>query len=332
MFIVTGAAGFIGSCLISALNEKYPTTPVVAVDWMGQDQRWKNLNKRVMADIVAPEDLFDWLEGHEKEVKAIFHMGAISATDVTDVDDLMAKNTSYTMELFNWCADFGVQFIYASSASTYGDGKHDFNDNDSLEYLKKLEPLNAYGFSKHTADKAIVTAKTTPPQWVGLKFFNVYGPNEYHKGGQASVVLHAFNQISANGQVNLFKSHNPKYKDGGQMRDFVSVKDACKVMLWFAENPKVSGLFNVGSGQARTFKDLVSATFNAMGQKDKIKYIPTPEHLREHYQYYTQANMDKFQQVVKKYDKKHAPFKFTVLEDGVKDYVQNYLMQDKQTW
>ena len=323
MFVVTGAAGFIGSVVVEELNRVFPDTPVTVIDWMGEDQRWKNLNKRTLADIVFPEDTMDYLDEHENEIIAVINMGAISATTATDVDALVEQNCAYTLDLFRWCADANKQFIYASSASTYGDGRQGFDDNEGLEYLSKLIPMNAYGFTKHMEDKAIVTSKKHPPQWVGLKFFNVYGPNEYHKGGMQSVISHAFRQIKDTGKVKLFKSHNENYIDGGQMRDFVYVKDIVRAITWFVQHKEVSGIFNMGTGNARTFKDLATSVFTALELEPNIEYIDMPEHIREHYQYHTEANMEKFYEVYEEIEKKC--FEFSTLEDGTKDYVQNYL-------
>ncbi len=322
MYVVTGGAGFIGSVIVAELNRTYPDEPVVVVDWLKDDERWKNLNTHTIANFVFPDDVADFLDDHEEDIKAVIHMGANSATTEKNVDELARWNTQFTLDLFNWCTAAEVPFIYASSASTYGNGEHGFNDNDDMDYLQKLCPMNAYGFSKHTADKAIVKAEDKPPQWAGLKFFNVYGPNEYHKGSMASVAYHTFNQVQATGKMKLFKSYNSKYADGEQTRDFVYVKDIAKAVTWLLDNPKTSGLFNLGSGEGRSFKDLATAVFGALNKKVDIEYIDMPDSVREHYQYFTQANMDKFIKAT------GGEFKPTSLEDGVFDYVQNYLVKD----
>lgn len=324
MYIVTGGAGFIGSVVAAFLNEKYPEERVVVCDWLGvDDPRWKNLNRRQLSSIIPPEDIHKLLTECGEDVKAIIHMGAISDTAETDINALNKWNLRSTLELFNWCEMNGVPFIYASSAATYGNGENGFEDSEELAYLNKLWPLNAYGFSKNMADKAILQTQYKPQQWVGLKFFNVYGPNEYHKGSMASVVSHAFKQIKETGQVKLFKSHHPDYEDGGQLRDFIYVKDVAQIILWLLEHRNVSGLFNVGTGQARSFKDLAQATFSALNLKADINYIDTPEKYRKHYQYFTQADMAKFNRAYAMHEEK--AFAFTSLEDGVRDYVQNYL-------
>lgn len=327
MFIVTGGAGFIGSVIVAELNEKYPDSEVVVVDWLGTEDKWKNLTKRQISDIVFPENMFDFLEDHAEEIEAVIHMGAISATTEKDGDKLVEQNIGFTLDLFDWCAAEDVPLIYASSAATYGEGENGFTDFDDLEQLSKLAPLNGYGFSKHMVDKAIVKRGFKPSQWVGLKFFNVYGPNESHKGGMQSVISHAFKQISETGKMKLFKSYHPDYKDGEQLRDFVYVKDIAKAVVWFYEHPDVSGLFNLGAGEARSFNDLVKATFKAMGKEVNIEYVDMPDHIKNQYQYYTKADMTKFKQVLQSYQDDKAVV-FSSLEEGTMDYVQNHLMKD----
>lgn len=325
MFVVTGGAGFIGSVVIAELENNFPNTPIAVVDWLEEDERWKNINKRTISNLIFPEDAFEFLEDHHSEIKAIIHMGAISTTTETNVNKIVEQNIGYSLDLFDWCTENDIPFIYASSAATYGEGEHGFNDSIDPAHLKKLQPLNPYGFSKHMVDKAIIQKNEKPSQWVGLKFFNVYGPNEYHKGGQKSVVAHAFKQIQETGKMKLFKSHHPDYEDGMQLRDFVYVDDIAKNIIWFIKNPQVSGIFNQGTGKARSFKDLTIATFKAMNLPENIEYIDMPENLQKQYQYFTEANMNNFNHVYKEHEgKEYTP---TSLEEGVTDYVQNYLLK-----
>ena len=325
MFVVTGGAGFIGSVVIAELENNFPNAPIAVIDWLEEDGRWKNINKRTVSNIIFPEDTFEFLEDHQSEIKAIIHMGAISTTTETNVNKIVEQNIGYSLDLFDWCTENDIPFIYASSAATYGEGENGFNDSIDPTHLKKLQPLNPYGFSKHMVDKAIIQKNEKPSQWVGLKFFNVYGPNEYHKGGQKSVVAHAFKQIQETGKMKLFKSHHPDYEDGMQLRDFVYVNDIAKNIIWFIKNPQVSGIFNQGTGKARSFKDLTIATFKAMNLPENIEYIDMPENLQNQYQYFTEANMNSFNHVYKKHEGKE--YKPTSLEDGVTDYVQNYLLK-----
>ncbi|MEC8066294.1 MAG: ADP-glyceromanno-heptose 6-epimerase [Pseudomonadota bacterium] len=328
MYIVTGGAGFIGSVIIAELEKAFPQQRITVIDWLEEDDRWKNLNKRTLADIIFPEDTLDYLEDHKDEIKAVIHMGAISTTTERNVNRIVEQNIGYTLDLFDWCAETDTPFIYASSAATYGQGEHGFNDSIDMKHLQKLAPLNAYGFSKHMIDKAIMQKTNKPSQWVGLKFFNVYGPNEYHKGGQKSVVAHAFKQIQETGKMKLFKSYHPDYEDGKQLRDFVSVKDIAQNIVWFIQNPTVSGIFNQGTGEARSFKDLVAATFKAMNLPENIEYIEMPDSLKDQYQYFTEANMNNFNHVYKSIEgRDYTP---TSLEDGVTDYVQEHLLKADQ--
>lgn len=321
MIIVTGGAGFIGSNIVASLIEQ-GHKDIVVCDWMGQDDKWKNLRKHLLRDIIAPEQLFEFLADN-KNVETIFHMGAISTTTEKDVDLIVRSNIEMSIKLWDWCTQHDKRFIYASSAATYGDGAHGFVDNADPTHLSKLLPLNPYGWSKHFFDRW-VTARTlddkdnTPRQYVGLKFFNVYGPNEYHKQGQMSVVCGLYPKIM-NGQLaQLFKSYHADYVDGGQSRDFVYVKDCVEVMLHFLQNPNHNGLFNVGTGQARSFLDLAKATFHAANIKENIEFIDMPEQLRDKYQNFTQADLTKLRAIG--YAKA-----FTTLEDGIADYVQNYM-------
>lgn len=328
MIIVTGGAGFIGSNLVAGLQDR-GLTDIVVCDWLGSADKWRNIAGRELRDIVKPQWIFDYLNSHAGEIEAIFHMGAISSTTETDADLIAETNVALPRRLWKWCGAHGVRFIYASSAATYGDGAQGFSDNDDPAHLATLQPLNAYGWSKHVFDRRVSRVihggaherdEKVPPQWAGLKFFNVYGPNEYHKDEQMSVVCKLFPQVMAGATAKLFKSHRPDYEDGGQMRDFVFVEDCVDVMLWLYDNPKVCGLFNVGSGKARSFKDLAEAVFAAAGKPPKIQYIDMPETLREKYQYFTEADIGKLRAAG--YDKP-----FTELEDGIRHYVQNYLVR-----
>lgn len=323
MIVVTGGAGFIGSNIVAALNEA-GRTDICVVDWLGTDDKWKNIAKAALDEIVPPEGLDDFLARRGNDISGIVHMGAISSTTESDVDLIVRSNIMLTIQLWNFCTARGVPFIYASSAATYGDGDCGFDDDMSEEALAKLRPMNPYGWSKHMIDRRIAAilraGGPTPPRWAGLKFFNVYGPNEYHKGSMKSVVAQIFPDVSAGKGVKLFKSHRPDYEDGGQLRDFVYVKDCVNVIRWMLEADHMpSGLYNLGTGAARSFADLARATFSAAGQGEDISYIDMPEAIRDRYQYYTQAEMNRLRQAG--YDKP-----FHSLEDGVKDYVQNYLM------
>lgn len=324
MYIVTGGAGFIGSNIVAALEEK-GLGPIVVSDRLRDGTKWRNIAKRELYDIIHPDNLPRFLEAYADKIEAIIHMGAISATTETDADKIIDNNFHLTMALWGWCVANSVRFIYASSAATYGDGEQGFVDDTAIDSLARLQPLNAYGWSKHLTDRKIMRmiddGMLTPPQWVGLKFFNVYGPNEYHKGGQQSVVSHVFPKAVKGEKAVLFKSHHPDYKDGGQLRDFVSVNDCVNVILWLLDNPKVSGIFNCGTGKARSFADLARAVYAALDQECEIDFVPTPENIRDKYQYFTEADMSKLRSLG--YDKNS-----TSLEDGIKDYVQNYLATD----
>lgn len=323
MIVVTGGAGFIGSNILAALEARGEPRLVVC-DRLRVGGKWHNIAKRELADIVHPEQLFDFLQNNRKPLKAIIHMGAISATTETDADKISANNFSLSLALWKWCAFHEVPLIYASSAATYGDGEQGFDDDWSIGHLAKLRPMNAYGWSKHVFDRRvarkIADGSKAPPQWAGLKFFNVYGPNEYHKGTQQSVVAQIFPHAVANAPYPLFRSHNPKYKDGEQLRDFISVDDCVAVTMWLLDNPSVNGIFNVGSGKARSFLDLTSAVYRALGKEPKIKFQDTPVAIRDKYQYFTEATVARLRQAG--YDRP-----FIGLEQGVTDYVQNYLAQ-----
>ena len=328
MIIVTGGAGFIGSNLVAALEAK-GLNDLVVCDWLGDEDKWRNISKRELRDIIMRELMGQYLEDHADEIEAVFHMGAISSTTEMDADLVIETNFYLTRQLWKWCAEHNVRFIYASSAATYGDGSQGFKDEDTPDALAKFKPLNPYGWSKHVFDRRtsrIVhggkgSNESCPPQWAGLKFFNVYGPNEYHKEDQMSVICKLYPQVEAGAAAKLFKSHHPDYADGGQIRDFVYVDDCVDVMLWLYDNPDVSGLFNVGTGKGRSFKDLAEAVFKAMDKEPKINYIDMPQGLRDKYQYFTEADMDKLRAAG--YDKP-----FTELEEGVRKYVQDFMATD----
>lgn len=323
--LVTGGAGFIGSNIAGALANETDYRVVIA-DAFGSDEKWKNLAKHRIYEIIAPGEIFYWLEANKNELEAIIHMGAVSSTTETDVDLILETNFTLSRGLWNWAAQNQKRFIYASSAATYGGGEAGFSDELSLDSLARLKPLNAYGWSKQLFDQFVAIATSAPndkapPQWVGLKFFNVYGPNEYHKGDQRSVVSQIFPHAEHGRPVKLFKSYHPDYKDGEQQRDFIYVKDCVKVVRWLLANPKVNGLYNCGTGQARSFNDLAKATFAAVGKAPAISYFDMPETLQDKYQYLTEADMKRLRAA-------GYTENFTSLEDGVKDYVQNYLMKE----
>jgi len=319
MIIVTGGAGFIGSALIAALNRR-EIANILVVDELACDQKWRNLRNLSFADYVEKDDFLEMVV--EKKlagsIEAVFHLGANTSTTEPNASKLIKNNYEYSKLLAQWATDNNIRFIYASSAATYGDGSAGFSDDE--EKIENLRPLNMYGYSKHLFDLWARRAKLLK-KIVGLKYFNVFGPNEYHKGDMRSFVIKAFEQISATGKVRLFKSYNPQYADGQQLRDFIYVKDAIDMTLFFLDNPKIAGLFNIGTGKARSWNDLVKAVFAAMGKKPNIEYIDMPQSLRSQYQYYTCAEMTKLHQAG--YKKQT-----TSLEDAIKDYVGNYLQKD----
>jgi len=321
MIIVTGGAGFIGSNLLAALEAR-GAGELAVVDSFGSDEKWRNIARREPAAIVAPDDFFAWA-GDGRRVKAVFHMGAVSSTTERDVDLIVRRNVTFTLALWDWCARAGARLIYASSAATYGDGSAGFDDDGDPAALARLRPLNAYGWSKHLIDRrvarAVAEGRPTPPQWAGLKFFNVYGPNEYHKGSMRSVVAQIHPVAAAGGAARLFRSHRDDIPDGGQKRDFVSVDDCVDVMLWLYDTPAVSGLFNLGTGRARSFLDLARAVFAARGEAPRIDWVDTPEAIRATYQYFTEARMDRLRRA-------GYPGQFTPLEEGVARYVRGHLM------
>ena len=283
--------------------------------------KWKNIAKHPIADFWQPEELFEQLERHAEQVEAVVHMGAISSTTEADADLILRTNFTLSRDIWDWCALRDARMVYASSAATYGDGDKGFQDDDSLEALASLRPLNAYGYSKMLFDQYAARQSDrgqSPSQWAGLKFFNVYGPNEYHKGGMKSVVAQIWPKVAAGEPVTLFRSHNPAYADGGQMRDFVFVDDVVDIVDWLLETPAVSGVFNAGSGQARSFLDLANATFAAAGKEARVEYVDTPESIRDKYQYFTEARMERVRAAG--FERQSTP-----LEEGVRRYVQDFL-------
>ncbi len=324
MIVVTGGAGFIGSNIVARLCESGAWDVVVCDRLETADlAKWKNIAKHPIADLWAPEELFDQLERHADRIEAVIHMGAISSTTEPDADLILRTNFSLSRDIWDWCAVRNVRMIYASSAATYGDGEAGFEDRDDPESLNSLRPLNAYGYSKYLFDQYAVRQADrdeAPRQWAGLKFFNVYGPNEGHKGGMKSVVAQIWPKVQAGETVSLFRSHNPNYPDGGQLRDFVFVDDVVNIILWLLEREDISGVFNAGSGQARSFADLARATFAAAGKAPSIAYIDMPEAIRDRYQYFTEARMDRIRALG--YGGQSTP-----LEEGVRRYVQDFLAQ-----
>lgn len=315
MIVVTGAAGFIGSCLVSKLNSE-GFNHITVVDKFDNEAKNKNLEGKRILEFIDRDDFFTWLDTVGEKVEFIFHLGARTDTAEFDKDLLSKMNTEYTKQIWEKCIQYQIPLVYASSAATYGLGEYGYDDNQ--ENIQNLIPLNPYGESKNDFDKWAIEQEQQPFFWAGLKFFNVYGPNEYHKGRMASVIMHAFNQIDKTGAMKLFRSHNPEFKDGEQMRDFVYVKDVVDVCYFLLHHRKDSAIYNLGSGKARTFLDLVKATFKAMDKKEDISFIDTPTDIRDKYQYFTEANMTKLQSI-------GFTQEFTSLEDGVEDYVKNYL-------
>lgn len=322
MIVVTGGAGFIGSNIVARLTAETAYDVVVCDRLETADlSKWKNLAKHPIADFWSPEELFEQLERHADRIEAVVHMGAISSTTEADADLIMRTNFTLSRDLWDWCSIRDARLIYASSAATYGDGEAGFNDDDDLASLGQLRPLNAYGYSKMLFDQHAARQAgrgQAPRQWAGLKFFNVYGPNEGHKGTMKSVVAQIWPKVAAGETVSLFRSHNPDYPDGGQLRDFVFVDDVVDIIEFLLQSPEVSGVFNAGSGQARSFEDLARATFAAAGKEASIQYVDMPEVIRDRYQYFTQARMDRIRAVG--FEGQSTP-----LEEGVRRYVQNFL-------
>lgn len=313
--LVTGAAGFIGSYLTGYLNSLGFTHLVLADDFSAEKKK-PNLTGKKYKELVDRNELFSWLEENAGVVKAIFHLGARTDTTEMDYEVHRKLNLEYSKQIWQICSSQQIPLVYASSAATYGAGEHGYKDDEQLSDV--LTPLNPYGVSKNEFDKWAIKQAEKPPFWAGLKFFNVYGPNEYHKGRMASVIFHAYNTIKATGQVKLFRSHNPDYKDGEQIRDFIYVKDVVQICVWLMEHQPANGLYNTGTGKARTFNDLVRAIFATLGMEEEIEYIDTPADIRDKYQYFTEADMNKLHDAGYNYP-------FHSLEDGVADYVSNYL-------
>jgi len=319
MLLVTGGAGFIGSNVVASLNEA-GRADIAVSDWLGQDGKWRNLQKRQLADMIAPADLFAWLEG--RKLDAVIHLGAISDTTATDGDAVIENNFRLSLRLLDWCSARRTPFIYASSAATYGNGEAGFSDEWSLAALKRLTPMNLYGWSKHLFDLAIADrvarGDKLPPHWAGLKFFNVFGPNEYHKGAMMSLIAKRFDDAKAGRPIRLFKAHRGGVADGEQSRDFIYVDDAVAVVRFMLETPTANGIFNVGTGRSRSFKDLIGALYAALGRAAEIEYIEMPAEIRDTYQYFTQAEVANLRRAG--YNAGFAP-----LEDSVRRYVTQFL-------
>jgi len=319
---VTGGAGFIGSNIVARLTKDWDLD-VVVCDWLGQveEGKWRNIAKHPIGDFCAPEQMFEWLSKRWQEVEVVIHMGAISSTTEPDADKIIHANFALSRDLFRWCTDFERRLIYASSGATYGDGALGFDDDNGLDALAALRPLNAYGWSKALFDIFAVRQAargSAPPQWAGLKFFNVYGPNEEHKGPMKSVAAQIWPDVAHGRAVKLFKSYRPDVDDGGQLRDFVYVRDVVDVVEWLANRPDVNGVFNLGSGRARSFREMAEAVFAAAGAAPQIDYAPMPLALRDRYQYFTEAKLDRLRAA-------GYEGQFTSLEDGIGDYVRGYL-------
>ena len=319
MLLVTGGAGFIGSNVVAALNDA-GRADVAVCDYLGSDAKWRNLAKRQIAEFVPPSELLAWLQG--RKLEAIIHLGAISETTATDADLVMSVNFVLPARLLDWCTETKTPFIYASSAATYGNGEQGFDDDWSVPALKKRQPLNLYGWSKNLFDllvsERVAKRQKLPPHWAGLKFFNVFGPNEYHKGTMINVLAKRFPDLKAGRPVQLFKSYREGVADGDQRRDFIYVDDVVRVMQWLLAAPKVSGIFNVGTGNARSFRELILAGYAALGAKPNIEYVEMPDNMRAGYQYFTQAKTARL--LAAGYNGG-----FTPLEDAVRQYVTGYL-------
>ena len=319
VILVTGAAGFIGSCMVGYLNRKGYHN-IIIVDEFDDENKKLNYEDKKIITRVDRNELFDWLTNHPMKIDFIFHLGARTDTTEFDYAVLEKLNVDFSKKIWSYCIEKNIPLVYASSAATYGDGELGYKDDHDLPY--KLNPLNPYGKSKNEFDKWILKEKKQPPFWAGLKFFNVYGPNEYHKERMASVIFHSFNQIKSSGKVKLFRSHKPEYKDGEQLRDFVYVKDVVDICYWLMNEKPAPGLYNLGTGKARTFKDLVTAIFKSLNKEPVIEFIDTPLDIRDKYQYFTEADMTKLRDAGYKED-------FYSLEEGVETYVKNFLIEKK---
>ena len=315
VILVTGAAGFIGSCMVGYLNRKGYQNIIIVDEFDDENKKPNYEDKKIIAR-VDRNGLFDWLSDHPMKIDFVFHLGARTDTTEFDYAVLEKLNVDYSKKIWNYCVEKNIPLVYASSAATYGDGELGYKDDHDLPY--KLNPLNPYGKSKNEFDKWVLKEKKQPPFWAGLKFFNVYGPNEYHKDRMASVIFHSFNQIKSSGKVKLFKSHKSEFKDGEQLRDFVYVKDVVDICYWLMNEKPASGLYNLGTGKARTFKDLVTAIFKSLDKEAVIEFIDTPLDIRDKYQYFTEADMNKLRNVGYKED-------FYSLEEGIDTYVKNFL-------
>lgn len=320
MIVVTGAAGFIGSCLVKRLNQDR-FFDLILVDDFSRPAKQANLENKIYQEKVHRDTFFEWLDKNENQVQFIFHIGARTDTTEFDVEIFDELNLNYSKTVWEKCVEYGIPLVYASSAATYGLGELGYKDDESK--IDQLKPLNPYGDSKNDFDIWALKQEKKPYFWAGLKFFNVYGPNEYHKGRMASVIFHGFNQIRDTGKMKLFRSHIPDYPDGGQKRDFVYVKDVVEVCYWLMHHRKNSGIYNLGSGTARTFLDLAHATYKASDKEPVIEFIDTPIDIRDKYQYFTEADMNKLKSI-------GYPHEFTSLEEGVSDYVKNYLTEGKR--
>ena len=319
MIVVTGAAGFISSCLVSELN-KQNENRIIVVDDFSKHEKDNNLQSKIFTEKVERDDFFDWFENNKLNVTFVFHLGARTDTTEQSVAIFDELNLSYSKKMWQVCTQYNIPLIYASSAATYGNGEFGYDDNHDV--VNQLVPLNPYGESKNDFDKWVLQQKSTPPFWAGLKFFNVYGPNEYHKGRMASVIFHSFHQLKNSGKIKLFKSHNPSFTDGGQMRDFIYVKDLINICLFLQQNQTQSGIYNVGTGKAETFLELALSTFDALGIEPNIEFVDTPIDIRDKYQYFTEANMQKLLNI-------GYPNNFFSLREGVNEYVKNYLTPNK---
>lgn len=317
--VVTGGAGFIGSCIVRALNYE-GIDDIIIVDNIASTEKWKNLSNKKYREYIHKNNFLERLNrGEFKSISAFIHMGACSSTTQVNFDYLWENNVIYTQALWKYCSENGITFIYASSAATYGIGDKGFSD--AINKIDELRPLNAYGYSKQVFDQWSIKQEKKPPQHVGLKFFNVYGPNEYCKGNMASMVLHGYRQIKETGKIRLFRSENKHYADGEQKRDFVYIKDVCNIILYFLKHSEYNGIFNVGTGRAQTFLDLASALFHSLGKEISIEFFSMPAELKEKYQYYTQADISSLRNI-------GYTSSFFNVEQGIEDYVQNFIEQD----